>query len=101
MRDGGVVVERVGEIPAVGDERADDAEDLADARRHGPIGIGLEGFGRGGGGVAHERNKNIERGCCARTFFLAENFSWTRRRGVAHGAGGGPRRTTAVRLNFM
>ena len=51
VRHGGVLVEGVGEILAVGDERADDAEDLADARGHGPIGV--VGFGRSGGGVGH------------------------------------------------
>jgi hypothetical protein len=35
-----VLTQRVGEILAVGDEGVDEAEDLADARRHGPIGMG-------------------------------------------------------------
>jgi len=51
VRDGGVLVEGFGEILAVGDERADDAEDLGDARGHGPMGV--VGFGRGGGGGGH------------------------------------------------
>ena len=68
MRVGGVLAQRVGEILAVGDERADEAEDLADARRHGPMGIGLDGCDRGGGGVEHERNKNTKRGRCQGKF---------------------------------
>jgi len=61
VRGGGVLLKRSGEILAVGDERADEAEDLADARGHGPIGIGLAGFDRGGGCVEHEHNKNAKR----------------------------------------
>ncbi len=64
MRSGAVLAQRVGEVPAVGDEGAEEAKDLADARGHDPIGIGLEGFGRCGGGVEHERNKNTKRGRC-------------------------------------
>ncbi len=76
VRVGGVPAQRVGEVLAVGDERADEAEDLADARRHGPMRIGLDGGGRGGGGVEHERNKNIKRGRCQGI------FSGARRRAV-------------------
>ena len=61
---GGVLLEGVGEVPAIGDERFEEAEDLADARGDGPIGIGLGGGGRSGGGVAHERNKNTKSGVC-------------------------------------
>src|SRR5271170_5388405 len=62
MRVSGVLLQRVDEILAVGDERANEAEDLADARGHGPIGIGLEGFGLCGGYIEHEHNKNTKRG---------------------------------------
>jgi hypothetical protein len=46
------------EIPAEGDQGAEQAEDLADAsgigvRGHGPTGIGVWGSGRGGVGVGH------------------------------------------------
>ncbi len=80
MRVGGMLAQRVGEVLAVGDERADEAEDLADALRHGPIGIGLDGCDRGGGGVEHERNKNIKRGQCQGI------FSGACRRAVDRGA---------------
>jgi len=44
MRVGGVLAQRVGEIPAVGDERVEEGEEAADARRQGPIGgTGVEG----------------------------------------------------------
>jgi len=57
----GVLLEEVGEVPAVGDERADEAEELADARGHGPIGgIGVEEIGRGGEGVGHGWNRSTE-----------------------------------------
>jgi hypothetical protein len=59
MRLGGVLVERVGEIFTVGNERADDAKYLGDARGHGPIGIGLDGCDRGGGVVGYRWNKVI------------------------------------------
>ena len=56
-RVGGVVAQRIGEIAAVGDERVEEAEELADARRQGPIGrIGVVGFGRWGRCVEHERH---------------------------------------------
>jgi hypothetical protein len=58
MRLGGVVFERFGEIFAVGDERAEDPEDLTDARGHGPGGLGLEGGDRGRGVVGHRGNKS-------------------------------------------
>jgi hypothetical protein len=60
MRVGGVLAQRVGEIFVAGDERVDEAEDVADAPRHGPMGIGLDGGDRGGGGVGHEQNKNTK-----------------------------------------
>jgi len=60
VRDGGVLVEGFGEILAVGDERADDAEDLADASGHGPIWIRVDGFDRCGGCVGHDRNRSTK-----------------------------------------
>jgi hypothetical protein len=66
MRACGVLLEGVGEVPAVGDERAEEAEDLADASRLGPIGIGLGRRDRCSGGGCHERNKNTGGGCWAR-----------------------------------
>jgi len=42
-----------GEIPAVGDEGVDEAEELTDAPRDGPVGLGVEGFDRCGGCVEH------------------------------------------------
>jgi hypothetical protein len=51
----GVLLEGVGEVPAIGDECVEEADDLADARGLGPIGIGLEGSGRSGGGAGHGR----------------------------------------------
>jgi hypothetical protein len=57
----GVLLEEVGEVAAVGDERADEAENLADARGHGPIGgIGVEGGAWGGGCVGHGRNRSTK-----------------------------------------
>ena len=51
---GGMLRQGVGEVAAVGDERANEAEDAADPRRHGPIGgIWVAGFGRCGGCVEH------------------------------------------------
>ena len=44
LRVGGVLAQRLREIPAVGDERADEAEDRTDARGLGPIGIGVGGL---------------------------------------------------------
>ena len=56
-RVGSVLAQRTGEIRAVGDERAEEAEESADARGQGPIGgIGLEKFGRWGGCVEHGRD---------------------------------------------
>jgi hypothetical protein len=66
MRVCGVLLEGVGEVPAVGDQRAEEAEDLADASRLGPIGIGLARRDRCSGGGCHERNKNTEGGRWAR-----------------------------------
>ena len=82
MRGGAVLAQRVGEIPAVGDEGAEEAEDLADTRGHGPIGIGLEGFGRCGGCVEHEHNKNTKCGRCQGQFSW-EAFLGVCRRGIA------------------
>jgi len=74
-RIAGVPAQRVGEIPAVGDERVKEGEELADARGQGPIGgIGLEKFGRCGACVEHDWNKSTEREPCqrrSRTFFVA------------------------------
>jgi hypothetical protein len=49
----GMLAQCIGEVLAVGYERADEAENLAEAGWHGPIGIGLAGFGRCGGYVEH------------------------------------------------
>ena len=53
IRACGVLLESVGEVFTVGDERSDEAEDLADAGGHGGVG----GFGRGGECVGHKWNK--------------------------------------------
>jgi hypothetical protein len=57
-RVGSVLAQRVGEIDAVGDERAEEGEAPAGTRGQGPIGIELEGIGRCGGCVEHGRNKS-------------------------------------------
>jgi hypothetical protein len=48
MRGGAVLAQCVGEIPAVGDEGVEEAEDFANVRGDRPIGIGLVGFGQYG-----------------------------------------------------
>ena len=53
-----VLAQCLDEVAAVGEERAEEAEDVADAggveaRGHGPIGTGVDGRGCSGGGVGH------------------------------------------------
>jgi hypothetical protein len=88
-----VLLEGVGEVPAVGDERAEEAEDLADASRLGPIGIGLGRRGQCSSGGCHERNKNTGGGCWARKkSWEGGTFSETSASGSewAEAGGGGP-----------
>jgi len=68
-----VLAQCLDDVSAVGDERAEEAEDVADAsgveaRGHGPIGIELDGFGRGGGGVGHGAALRHKTRTWARTF---------------------------------
>jgi hypothetical protein len=49
------VAQRLDDVLAVSDQGVEEAEDVAGAgaRGHGPIGIGLDGFGLGGGDDGH------------------------------------------------
>ncbi len=70
-RDGGTLLNRDGELLAVVDQFADEAEDAADAGgyvRAGPVWIGIRGRGGGLRAGVHERNKNAkERFCQAKS----------------------------------
>ena len=71
-RGGGAALHRAGELPAVVDQFANDAEDAADGGgdgKAGPMRIGGRGWG-GGVGRGHEQNKNTRAGTVARKTFL-------------------------------
>jgi len=70
---GSAKLNRAGELLAVVDQFADDAENAADGARDGaarPMGIGVRGGGGGLGVDAHERNKNTG-GCGCQGIFSA------------------------------
>ena len=56
LRLGDVQLQGRGEVPAVGDEGVDEAEEQADATRDGSLAFGWEGFDRNGGCVGHGLN---------------------------------------------
>jgi hypothetical protein len=65
MRGVSTLRQHAADTPAIGDEGAEEAEDLADTFRYGasgPMGIGLGGGDRFGGGIKHDRNKIIKWG---------------------------------------
>jgi hypothetical protein len=66
---GSAALNRSGELPAVVDKFADDAEDAAESSGHGRAGpnrIGFRGWGGGLGRGGHEQNKNIRGGVMSR-----------------------------------
>ncbi len=72
-RGGGALAGRGGELPAVVDQSADDAEDAAEGAGDGcgvPLRIGGRGRGGGLGFGRHERNKNTKNRALSRKSFL-------------------------------
>ena len=70
---GGALLNRAGELLAVVDQFADEAEDAAEAAGYGcggPGRIGVCGWGGGLGGGGHERNKNMGGEGPSRKMFL-------------------------------
>ena len=73
---GGALLHRAGELLAVVDQFADEAEDAAEAAGHGRAGprrIGVRGWGGGLGRGGHERNKNTAGGTLSRKIFLHQH----------------------------
>ena len=75
--DGGVLLNRFSDLPAVVDQSADEAEDAADRTGDvtaGPVSIGSCGRGGGLGRGRHERNKNTNEGLLSRKENLGTQF---------------------------
>ena len=73
---GSALLNRAGELPAVVDQFADEAEDAAEGGGHGRVGpgrIGVRGWGGGWGGGGHERNKNTREEVLSRKIFLKDD----------------------------